>query len=71
VTDPIGEAAAFASETLVRLEGGFLSYGALKDAPAPAAPPGLKTGAVTFGSFNNPAKLSAATFDAWACSHGY
>ena len=66
VTDPIGEADAFASETLVRLEGGFLCYGALKDAPAPAAPPCLKTGTVTFGSFNNPAKLSAATFDAWA-----
>jgi predicted O-linked N-acetylglucosamine transferase (SPINDLY family) len=65
VTDPIGEADAFASETLVRLEAGFLCYGALKDAPAPAAPPCLKTGAVTFGSFNNPAKLSTATLDVW------
>jgi protein O-GlcNAc transferase len=66
VTDPIGEADAFASETLVRLEGGFLCYGALKDAPAPEVPSCLKTGTVTFGSFNNPAKLSAATLDAWA-----
>ena len=66
VTDPVGEADAWASETLVRLEGGFLCYGALKDAPEPAAPPCLKTGTVTFGSFNNPAKVSAATFDAWA-----
>ena len=66
VTDPVGEADAWASETLVRLEGGFLCYGALKDAPEPAVPPCLKTGTVTFGSFNNPAKVSAATFDAWA-----
>ena len=66
VTDPVGEADAWASETLVRLEGGFLCYGALKDAPEPTVPPCLKTGTVTFGSFNNPAKLSAATFDVWA-----
>ena len=66
VTDPVGEADAWASETLVRLEGGFLCYGALKDAPEPTVPPCLKTGTVTFGSFNNPAKVSAATFDAWA-----
>jgi protein O-GlcNAc transferase len=66
VTDPVGEADAWASETLVRLEGGFLCYGGLKGAPEPAAPPCLKTGTVTFGSFNNPTKVSAATFDAWA-----
>jgi protein O-GlcNAc transferase len=66
VTDPAGEADAFASETLVRLEGGFLCYAGGKDALEPAAPPCLKTGRVTFGSFNNPAKVSAATFDAWA-----
>jgi protein O-GlcNAc transferase len=65
VTDPAGED-AWASETLVRLEGGFLCYGGLKDAPEPTAPPCLKSGTVTFGSFNNPAKISAAAFDAWA-----
>jgi protein O-GlcNAc transferase len=66
VTDPVGEADAWASETLVRLEGGFLCYGALKDVPEPTAPPCLNTGTVTFGSFNNPAKVSAATLDVWA-----
>ena len=32
----------------------------------PAPPPCLATGGITFGSFNNPAKLSEATLDAWA-----
>jgi predicted O-linked N-acetylglucosamine transferase (SPINDLY family) len=66
VTDPVVEANAWASETLVRLEAGFLCYGTFKDAPEPTVPPCLKTGTVTFGSFNNPAKVSAATVDAWA-----
>jgi protein O-GlcNAc transferase len=66
VTDPAGNADACASETLVRLAGGFLCYAGSKDAPEPADPPCLRTGTVTFGSFNNPAKASTATFDAWA-----
>ncbi len=66
VTDPEGEADAYASETLVRLPGGFLCYGGPKNAPVPSDPPRLTTRAVTFGSFNNPAKLSSATLDAWA-----
>jgi protein O-GlcNAc transferase len=66
VTDPDAEGGGFSSETLVRLPGGFLCYGAPDDAAAPAAPPRLPSGAVTFGSFNNPSKLSDATLDAWA-----
>jgi predicted O-linked N-acetylglucosamine transferase (SPINDLY family) len=66
VTDPPGKADALASETLVRLEGGFLCYAGSPDAPEPAAPPCLKCGAVTFGSANNAAKASPATLDAWA-----
>ena len=66
VTDPEGEADACASETLVRLPGGFLCYAGPEDAPAPGPPPCRTGAAVTFGSFNNPAKLSSATLDAWA-----
>jgi protein O-GlcNAc transferase len=66
VTDPEGEADALASETLVRLPGGFLCYGGHDGAPAPGPAPCLATGTVTFGSFNSPPKLSAATLDAWA-----
>ena len=66
VTDPIGEADVLASETLVRLPGGFLCYAGPATALQPALPPSLATGTLTFGSFNNPAKLSDKTLDAWA-----
>jgi protein O-GlcNAc transferase len=66
ITDPEGEADARASEALMRLPDGFLCFGAPPDVAAPAPPPCLTTGAVTFGSFNNPAKLSDAALEAWA-----
>ena len=66
VTDPVGEADACASETLLRLPSGFLCYGGPEGIPEPADPPCLTTGTVTFGSFNNPAKVSPSTLDVWA-----
>lgn len=66
VTDPVGRADACASETLLRLTDGFLCYGGSEGSPEPADPPCLTTGIITFGSFNNPAKVSPATFGAWA-----
>ncbi len=66
VTDPPGEADGWASETLIRLDDGFLCYEPPADAPLPGGPPSLASGSITFGSFNNPAKLSSATLDAWA-----
>jgi len=66
ITDPQEEADTWASETLVRLENGFLCYAPPQEAPAPSPPPCLKSGIITFGSFNNPAKLSSATLDVWA-----
>ncbi|HKN08312.1 MAG TPA: tetratricopeptide repeat protein, partial [Pseudomonadota bacterium] len=66
ITDPEGICDAFASETLIRLDGGFLCYDPVADPPTPSPPPSLAAGVVTFGSFNNPAKISAVTLDVWA-----
>jgi predicted O-linked N-acetylglucosamine transferase (SPINDLY family) len=66
VTDPPGQSETWASESLFRLDGGFLCYGGFADLPDPKPPPCLTSGTVTFGSFNNPAKLSTATMDAFA-----
>jgi predicted O-linked N-acetylglucosamine transferase (SPINDLY family) len=66
VTDPEDEAMPVDSENLVRLGAPFLCYGPPPDAPAPAPPPSLSDSNITFGSFNNPAKLSDATIAVWA-----
>ena len=65
-SDPIGGADAWASERLIRLEGGFLCYNPMNDGPPPTLPPCLARNGVTFGSFNNPAKLSDSTLEIWA-----
>ena len=65
VTDPPGSD-ALAVEGLARLPGCFLCY---EPPPSPVEPtrlPALSTGVVTFGSFNNFAKLSPATARLWA-----
>jgi predicted O-linked N-acetylglucosamine transferase (SPINDLY family) len=67
-TDPVGEADAHHSECLIRLPTGFLCYrpwgagSALPVGPSPF----LESGQITFGSFNNIAKLTPATIDLWA-----
>ena len=66
ITDPPGNADVLATETLVRLEGGFLAYAPPADAPDVTSPPSAASGVVTFGSFNNPAKLSDETVRVWA-----
>ncbi|MEA2726313.1 MAG: hypothetical protein QOF70_788, partial [Acetobacteraceae bacterium] len=63
ITDPPGAADKLAAETLLRIDGGFLCYQPPDDAPEPA--PFADAGFITFGSFNNLAKLSDTTLQVW------
>ena len=65
ITDPPVEADRLATETLIRLERGFLCFEPPNNAPDPLEPPCAAARSITFGSFNSPAKLSAGTLDAW------
>ncbi len=58
ITDPPGVADQRHSERLMRLPDCFLCYTPRADAPPVAPPPCLAHGGITFGSFNNFAKIS-------------
>jgi predicted O-linked N-acetylglucosamine transferase (SPINDLY family) len=66
ITDPPGDADALASETLLRLPGGFLCCQPPVDASEPGPLPGAVAGRITFGSFNNLAKINRPTVALWA-----
>jgi len=61
-----GETEQFYSEELVRLPGGFLCYRPPGDAPPVGPPPCEKNGYITFGSFNNLAKMTPEVIATWA-----
>lgn len=63
--DPPGSDAC-CTEELVRLPRGFLCYTPLDDLPAVTQPPCETNGFVTFGSFNNIAKLSPEAIVQWS-----
>jgi predicted O-linked N-acetylglucosamine transferase (SPINDLY family) len=64
-TDPPG-AERWSTESLLRLDPCFLCYPPPEHAPPVAPPPGAAAGRVTFGSFNNPAKLAPGVLALWA-----
>jgi predicted O-linked N-acetylglucosamine transferase (SPINDLY family) len=53
-------------ERVLRLADGYVCYEPPAWAPAVKSLPALTTGHVTFGSFNNPAKINAAVVRVWA-----
>jgi FkbM family methyltransferase len=63
IADPPGEADRYFSERLVRLPRTFLCYQPPEDAPEPASE---RAESITFGSFNNLAKVTPEVVGLWA-----
>ncbi len=66
VCDPPGRTESLHSEELFRLPGPFSCYGPPADAPPVGPLPALEKGTVTFGCFNNLAKLTPPMIGLWA-----
>jgi len=65
VADPVGVSETLHTEKLVRLPESFLCYQPPADAPQVASLPLLDNKVVTFGSFNNLAKITPRTLTVW------
>jgi predicted O-linked N-acetylglucosamine transferase (SPINDLY family) len=65
LSDPEG-AETFHSEKLIRLPKSFLCFSPAAESPEFAELPAATAGYVTFGCFNNLAKVTAAMLDTWA-----
>lgn len=66
VSDPVGQTESLHSEKLVRLPTTFSCYRPDDDAPPVNALPATAPGALTFGCFNNFAKLTPTVLALWA-----
>ncbi|MBI3516590.1 MAG: tetratricopeptide repeat protein, partial [Proteobacteria bacterium] len=66
VADPAPGADALHRERLIRLPHGFQAYGPRYAPPEVAAPPAAASGRITFGSFNNVAKINEGVIACWA-----
>lgn len=64
ITEPMDEACD-SSERVIRLPGGYHCFPVPENAPDIQPPPALRNGHVTFGSFNNVAKISPASIALW------
>jgi len=63
--DPQGEGDRWHTETLVRLPNGLLCFGEPIDCPPVAESPAVSSGRVTFGCFNNSAKITPEVIALW------
>jgi len=66
LADPIGETDHLHTEKLIRLNGCAWCYEPDRGSPDVQPPPFKSKGYMTFGCFNNMAKLNDELFDAWA-----
>jgi len=64
--DPEGEADRHHMEKLLRLASGFFCYGPPDSAPEPGEPPMFESGRITFGCFNNLAKVTPGMIGLWS-----
>ena len=64
--DPVGASERLHTEKLERLSGGMLCFRPDPDAPVVSPLPAYSNGYITFGSFNNLAKVSLAAMRVWA-----
>ena len=65
IADPPGAADNLHSETLIRLDHGFLCYQGDDSLALDSVPPVVRKGYVTFGCFNNITKISSEMVFAW------
>lgn len=66
VADPKGKSENFYSEELIHLKDGFLCYNPYDKGPDVSKPPCLGNDIITFGSFNNLAKVTPDVVELWA-----
>jgi len=65
-TDPVPFADNLSNEKLIRLKNSFLCYKGDAEVPYQKSPPHLGNGYITFGSFNNLAKVNDCVIESWA-----
>ncbi len=65
IVDP-PDSVNYYTEKHLYIPGGMWAYSPMSDAPEPSPPPFINNGYITFGSFNNIAKMSDETFRCWA-----
>lgn len=66
VVEPQGKVDLLSSEKIYRLPNGFHTYALSSELPPVADPPCLRSGFVTFGSYNNMNKLGSRSIDLWS-----